>query len=105
MTKTFSQKLKTQRKKNNFTQSDLAVMLDVSRTCISNWESGLRVPDFVMISRLSAVLNVPVEYFIKNTSQTQNSNIGIDVSKLNQKGKDALIKYYRFLLTDENMIN
>lgn len=80
-------------------------MLDVSRTCISNWESGLRVPDFVMISKLSSALNVPVEYFIRASSQAQSANIGIDASKLNQKGKDSLIKYYRFLLTDENMIN
>lgn len=105
MTTTFSRKLKAQRKKNNFTQSDLADALNVSRSCISNWESGLRVPDFVVISKLSAVFDVPVGFFIKTEPQMTSPDMGIDISKLNEKGKEALKKYYRFLLTDETFVN
>ena len=81
-------------------------MLDVSRTCISNWENGTRTPDFVTMSKLSIILNVSLEYLLCRTTQENNplKKVGIDVSRLNSKGIEALTQYYRFLLTDESLI-
>ena len=81
-------------------------MLEVSRTCVSNWESGLRVPDFVTVSKLSIILNVSVEYLLCTTSPSQNNlkKVGIDISRLNSKGVEALTTYYRFLLSDESFL-
>ena len=54
----FSEKLRNLRTEKGLTQRQLADALFITRKTISNWESGIRMPDVVMLSRLSKVLGV-----------------------------------------------
>ena len=50
------QKIKTLRTKKGLSQQQLADLMFVTRKTISNWESGLRMPDLAMLSRLAKLL-------------------------------------------------
>ena len=52
--------LRRERMKKGFTQSQLANLLFVNKATISKWESGNRLPDAIMITRLARVLGVDV---------------------------------------------
>ena len=51
------QKIKTLRTKKGLSQQQLADLMFVTRKTISNWESGLRMPDVAMLSRLAKLLD------------------------------------------------
>ena len=52
--------LRRERMKKGLTQSQLANLLFVNKATISKWESGNRLPDAIMITRLARVLGVDV---------------------------------------------
>lgn len=54
----FGAKIKQLRENKNISQQQLADTMFVSRSTIGNWESGFRVPDITMVSRLAQVLGV-----------------------------------------------
>ena len=54
----FGEKLRTLRVEKGLTQRQLADALFITRKTVSNWEAGIRMPDVVMLSRLSKVLGV-----------------------------------------------
>ena len=51
------QKIRTLRTKKGLSQQQLADLMFVARKTISNWESGIRMPDVAMLSRLAKVLD------------------------------------------------
>ena len=58
MSQYFSDTLKKLRNKKGLSQLELADRLFVTRSTVSRWESGHRLPDAVMISRLAKILGV-----------------------------------------------
>ena len=54
------------RKKNGWSQEDLAEQLDVSRQSISKWESAQSVPDMARILRMSELFGVSTDYLLKD---------------------------------------
>ena len=54
------------RKKNGWSQEDLAEKLDVSRQSISKWEGAQSVPDMNKILKLSEVFSVSTDYLLKD---------------------------------------
>ena len=58
MSQYFSDTLKKLRNKKGLSQLELADRLFVTRSTVSRWESGNRLPDAVMITRLDEVLGV-----------------------------------------------
>lgn len=52
------------RKKNNWTQNELAKKLDVTDKAVSRWESGQGYPDITIFPRLSEVFNVTIDYLM-----------------------------------------
>lgn len=63
--KNFSNRLKEERKRQCLTQQDLADLLHVSRTSISNWEVGRNYPDLEVLVRLSDILNLSLDHLLK----------------------------------------
>lgn len=55
------------RKKNGWSQEDLADKLGVSRQSISKWESAQSVPDMNRILKLSEIFGVSTDYLLKDT--------------------------------------
>ena len=54
------------RKKNGWSQEELAEKLDVSRQAVSKWESAQSVPDMNRILMLSRVFGVSTDYLLKD---------------------------------------
>ena len=59
-------KIIEQRKKNGWSQEELAEMMDVSRQSISKWESAQSVPDMGRIILLSQLFGVSTDYLLKD---------------------------------------
>ena len=55
------------RKKNGWSQEELAEKLDVSRQSISKWEGALSVPDMNRILKMSEIFGVSTDYLLKDT--------------------------------------
>ena len=53
------------RKKNGWSQEELAEKLDVSRQSVSKWESAQSIPDMGRIVRLSELFGVSTDYLLK----------------------------------------
>ncbi|MBP3540361.1 MAG: helix-turn-helix domain-containing protein [Clostridia bacterium] len=61
---TTGEKLASLRKQNNYTQEQLAMLLDVSRQSVSKWESNLAYPETEKLIRLSKLYNCSVDYLL-----------------------------------------
>ena len=54
------------RKKNGWSQEELAYKMDVSRQAVSKWESAQTVPDLQKILQLSQLFGVTTDYLLKD---------------------------------------
>lgn len=59
-------KIMNLRKKNNWSQEDLAEKLGISRQSVSKWESGTSIPDIDKIIKISAIFDVSTDYLLKD---------------------------------------
>ena len=64
----FSDKLQILRKNKGLTQEDLADKLNVSRAAVAKWEAGQSYPDIMNLIQLSEMMNVTVDYLVKDQS-------------------------------------
>ncbi len=62
----FADKLIELRKKNGWSQEELAEKLDVSRQSVSKWESAQSVPDMSRLLRMSELFGVSTDYLLKD---------------------------------------
>lgn len=62
----FADKIIRLRKKNNWSQEELAEKMDVSRQSVSKWESAQSVPDLQKILQLSQLFGVTTDYLLKD---------------------------------------
>lgn len=56
----FGETLRNLRLSQNLSQQQLADKLYVNRSSIANWESGRRIPDFLLLSRIAHILSVDI---------------------------------------------
>lgn len=61
-----AEKIIQERKKNGWTQEELAELMDVSRQSVSKWESAQSIPDIEKVIRLSELFNVTTDYLFKD---------------------------------------
>ena len=59
-------KIMENRKKNGWSQEELADKLGVSRQSVSKWESAQSMPDMKKILQLSEIFNVSTDYLLKD---------------------------------------
>ncbi len=59
-------KISKLRKKFNFSQEQLANKLGISFQAVSKWENGNSSPDIELLSKLSAIFNVSIDYLLDN---------------------------------------
>lgn len=57
------------RKKNGWSQEELASHLGVSRQSVSKWESGASIPDLDKILKLSALFGVSTDFLLKDSTE------------------------------------
>ena len=75
----FADTLKKLRTEKRLSQNDIAKRMYVTPTTVSRWESGHRLPDAAMITRLSDVLGVDVNILISAAAQSDEIPIVIMV--------------------------
>jgi len=62
---TLGEKIARERKELNYTQEQLADILEVSRQSISKWESDITFPETDKIIRLSQIFDCSIDYLLK----------------------------------------
>lgn len=82
-------KIINERKKNGWSQEELAGMLGVSRQSISKWEGAQAVPDLQKILKMAEIFGVSTDYLLKDELEPENtlpesysSGTGSDTSPL-----------------------
>jgi len=61
MENTIGKRIAQLRKEKNFTQEDLAQMMEVSAQAVSKWENDLTCPDISSLPKLAKILGVTVD--------------------------------------------
>ena len=90
----FSEFLLRARQNKELTQQELADMVSVSRSAIASWETGRRLPDMVMIERLSKCLDVDVMALLKASEPCGSRPIvmAVDDEKIALNGAVSVLK-------------
>ena len=66
------------RKKNGWSQEELADKMNVSRQAVSKWESSQTIPDLDKILQLSTLFGVTTDYLLKD--EIEDEEFSDDVS-------------------------
>lgn len=82
----FGNKLKTLRIQNNYTQEQLAQRLSLTKSVISAYETGLRMPSYETLTAISRIFKVTTDYLLG-----LERNKEIDLSGLTEDEISALL--------------
>ena len=82
----FGNVLKTLRSKENMTQAQLAQKLGLTKSVISAYETGLRMPSYDVLIHIAKIYNVSTDYLLGLDHKHE-----IDLSGLSQDEIDALL--------------
>lgn len=66
----FAERLKELRKSRKLSQGDIANVLGVTRQAVSQYETGMRKPDYEMMEVLADYFNVDMDYLLGRTDKT-----------------------------------
>lgn len=66
-------KIINERKKNGWSQEELADMLNVSRQSVSKWEGAQSVPDLQKILKMAEIFGVSTDYLLKDEMEPEGS--------------------------------
>lgn len=80
---TFAEKLLQLRKREGYSQEELANKLDVSRQAISRWEMGTAVPDSSNLLQISKLFSVSTDYLLNDEYASDD-----DLPKVKEKNKN-----------------
>lgn len=73
MSMLFAETLKKIRTDKGFSQKKLADMMFVTRSTVSRWENGSRLPDVMMISRLSQCLGTDFNTLLSSVAKSDDT--------------------------------
>lgn len=76
------QKLLQLRKREGYSQEELANKLDVSRQAISRWEMGTAVPDSMNLLHISKIFHVTTDYLLNDDYESD-----ADIPKVKEQNK------------------
>jgi len=66
---TFSERLKKEREKRNWSQLDLAEKIHVSRQSVSKWETGKNYPSIEVIIDLSDLFGITIDELLRSDEE------------------------------------
>ena len=79
---TFAEKFLQLRKREGYSQEELANKLGVSRQAISRWEMGTAVPDLSNLLHISKIFNVSTDYLLNDDYESDD-----DLPKVKESNK------------------
>lgn len=98
--------IKSARLAANLKQSELAAMLNVGQTTISNWETGYSSPDIESLKKMAYIFKVSVDELLgdeKAPTVEQNGERSVlDITDLSPENRDRLEDYLHLLLDSQN---
>ena len=77
----FADKLIDLRKKNGWSQEELAEKLNVSRQAVSKWEGAQSIPDMTRIIQLSELFGVSTDYLLKDNLEQAEATTSSDLAQ------------------------
>ncbi len=77
----FADKLVDLRKKNGWSQEELAEKLNVSRQAVSKWEGAQSIPDMARIIQLSELFGVSTDYLLKDNLEQTEASASTDLAQ------------------------
>lgn len=102
---------------SHLTQTKLANILNISRSCLANYETGKRVPDDAILTAMAQHFNVEKSYFLKDNtaklSEQKTDSLAdkalkeiietgkLDIRSFSLSSKMALFEYYNYLTEQE----
>ena len=99
-------KIKSARIAANLKQSELATMLNVGQTTISNWETGYSSPDIESLKKMSYIFKISVDDLLgdekKPTVKIDGERSMLDITALSPENRDRLEDYLHLLLDSQN---
>lgn len=82
----FGNNLKTLRLKKNWTQAQLAQKLGITKSVISAYETGIRLPSYDILIHIAKIFNVSTDYLLGLEKKYE-----IDLSGLTEEEIQALL--------------
>lgn len=95
MSKSFADTLKLIRTEQGLSQQQLADKLFVDRSSIANWESGRRIPNALLITRIAETLGVDIGKLMTSVNDEQEARprvIVLDDEKIILRGEMATLE-------------
>ena len=86
----FGNRLKTQRLKENMTQAQLAQKLGLTKSVISAYETGMRMPSYDILIHIARIFNVSTDFLLGIENKQE-----LDLSGISQEEIDALLNLIR----------
>ena len=83
-------KIINERKKNGWSQEELAEKLSVSRQSVSKWEGAQSIPDLKKIILMSKLFGVSTDYLLKDDIETVTSEYTLDMEQTADESEDVL---------------
>lgn len=82
-------KIIEERKKNGWSQEELASKLGVSRQAVSKWESAGSIPDLKRILQMSELFGVTTDYLLKNEIEEEPLNEYVETKTIKVSMEEA----------------
>lgn len=104
---TFANRLKDLREENNLTQVELAQKFNITSQTISQYERGIRTPDFTLLNSIADYFNVSVDYLLGRTDirnfeeNTIAAHTDDRTKQLSEESMKQLNNFIDFLIAQE----
>lgn len=102
---TFSNILRQLRSEKNISTYKLADILHVSRSSISNYETGIRTPSYELLVEIANFFNVSIDYLLGRTNDRRTADqileeysVIADVRNLDKYQKDFIVDFIKTYL-------
>ena len=82
------------RKSHNYTQDDLAKILDVSRQAVSKWETGTAIPDLEVLLKISRLYDITINDILEPRVQPQRITDFEQISTISEKEVKEALKQF-----------
>lgn len=95
--KMLGENIRNEREKLNYSQTELAKKLEVTRQTISNWESNKREPDLNSLKKLSDVLMVSTDTLLGIKDDEKLRKAFEEYKLLDQEDRDFITSFMQKL--------
>lgn len=87
---TLGEKIAKERKAQNYTQEQLAEILNVSRQSVSKWESDIAYPETDKLIKIGKLFDCSMDYLLKEDITEKNGNAVMQIPTVFEKIQDIV---------------